>query len=132
MIRNILKADAIYGVGSPEQLARKHRAALTKLRQRGVQAVEHRAIGALVMRVNHGRWLGDCVCGAGVGGHPAWPEARCFACGAVYTPSFPAEAEAIEAVLVARPAVDTRNWQPGESVATLEAENRARGLQERG
>lgn len=82
--------------------------------------------------VNHGRWIGDCpVAGcnnaefAGAG----FPFV-CTECG--YGPAtvvFPANRQAIEALLLERP-LSTRNWTPGETLADLALENRERGIED--
>lgn len=86
----------------------------------------------LVARVNWGRWLGDCPTGdldAPVI-DPTWGVAVCLTCGSVFTSSIvlPANAAAIEAALMARPLVHTRNWDNSETLADLLAENAAHGL----
>lgn len=89
-----------------------------------------REAGAIVAYVNHGRWVGDCACGSGVSLDPTFATARCmgFGCGAVYRDVvWPADREAIEAVLSLRRTWASRNWLPGETVADLIAENRAHG-----
>ena len=54
--------------------------------------------------------------------------ARCFFCGAIHTQVvLPADRTALEAVLLRRPRAANRHWQPGETVAALEAENTAHG-----
>lgn len=42
--------------------------------------------------------------------------------------TWPADRAGIEAVLLKRPAPETRNWLPHETIATLEAENAEKGL----
>jgi hypothetical protein len=79
-------------------------------------------------RVNHGRWIVDCVCGNGASVSHEWREARCFACGAVYRGvAFPANADEIERVLVARPNRATQNWRH-ETVDVLRSENMEHGV----
>lgn len=79
--------------------------------------------------VNHGRWIIDCPCMNGVIVSREWGSACCFACGAVYvTLAFPAESDAIEAALLARPYRHQQNWFPGETVADLQRENAAYGV----
>jgi hypothetical protein len=95
----------------------------------------------LVARVNHGVWVASCSCGAR--GLPApgtvvfldrllgW----CIRCGnrawgggwrPIIAPG-PEERRAIERVLLCRPNVDDRNWESGETVADLVAQNREHG-----
>jgi hypothetical protein len=97
----------------------------------------------LIARVNHGTWIASCDCGAPPGGVPSagglvWFEAPwiwCLSCQnaanghawrAVDVPP-PRLRQQIDAVLAYRPEVETRNWNPTETVADLVAENRAHG-----
>jgi hypothetical protein len=99
----------------------------------------------MVARVNHGHWIASCECGSE--GEPSpgcvvwldWPIGWCVRCGnagaggrwrPVVVPDSPT-ALAIAAVLDLRPDPATQNWEPGESVAELVAENAAHGLSER-
>lgn len=89
----------------------------------------------LMAQVNHGVWIAtdDCDAQAGVfGGGVVWldnPVIWCPLCsnrstGHKWRPvALPAEREAIEAVLSARPDVTKRNWLPGESVEYLMQDN---------
>lgn len=129
MIMNLLAADGVLQVRSHADLVAIHRAALASLAERGIVATASVHPAPVFVRVGHGRWLFDCPCGASVAVHPAWPDARCLGCGSIFPAvRFPLEAPAIEAALVVRPALATRNWQPGEPVETLRAENRAHGV----
>lgn len=128
MVTNILQADAIYGVPTPAALAAKFEAHWAKLRKRGIQVAPTVSATPMVAYIDHGRWLIQCVCGGGVGVHQDWPEARC-GCGAIYTAIvFPDNRAAIEAALVVRPIMESRNWVAPESVDTLLAENVAHGV----
>jgi hypothetical protein len=95
----------------------------------------------LVARVNHGVWIASCDCGAR--GTPApgcvvWlsaPLGFCVRClnrgwGGGWRPLVVPEASeraAIEAVLVCRPKISDRNWEPGETIAVLADQNREHG-----
>lgn len=83
--------------------------------------------------INCGRWMISCAtlgCGDCPIVHPGWRAAVCFECGAVYTTlDIPANADVIEAILVARPQAVNRNWVPSETVADLIRENREHGLE---
>lgn len=96
----------------------------------------------LPAEVRHGVWIALCPCGQireGVyGGGVVWvdrpyvwcPLCRNKATGRRWRPVvLPAERMAIEAVLSVRPDAETQNWQPGESVADLLADNAAHGLE---
>lgn len=87
--------------------------------------------------VNHGRWCVDCPFGCGSAQYASRADRRffCIECGNDSTSGWvtviwpaPLDIAAIEAALGVRPQVATRNWQPGETVADLLAENQARGL----
>lgn len=83
----------------------------------------------LKARVNHGRLIADCPnCGAGIAVEPGWSGAGCLdeaeECYRWYTNVIiPADLAEIDAVLKARPRAANRNWEPGETVASLRAEN---------
>jgi ribosomal protein L37AE/L43A len=91
----------------------------------------------LVARINHGIWVASCECGARGLPRPGcvvfvdrqigW----CARCGnqstgrgwrPVVVPPEP-ERRQIEAVLLCRPNVGDRNWEPGETVADLVQQN---------
>lgn len=85
----------------------------------------------VLAHVNHGRWLGDCpFCASSQHVSKRDPWFFCAAClnAAVDHHAVPVEwpkdADAIEETLRERPFVTTRNWRPGETVASLRAENR--------
>lgn len=95
--------------------------------------------------VSGGWWVCKCPCGNAPSAHPpdgtdAWPEpvAVCLECGIVYRPLFPEDWREAEAVLLERPVAnrhyfphaETAAWvgSPAQSVASLQAENRARGV----
>ncbi|KKN16962.1 hypothetical protein LCGC14_0970790 [marine sediment metagenome] len=88
-------------------------------------------VAPLKARVNHGRWLVDCEC---AGAELAFEEGLfiCLSCfnlehGHKYRPViFPKHRKAIELALMSRPVVN-RNWEPGESLAFLKADNERHG-----
>lgn len=82
--------------------------------------------GTVTAYVNHGRWVADCPCGGAeliVENEPM----LCGSCAHSRMVVWPADVEAIESMLEVR---DDRNqnWQPGQTVEVLEAENLARGI----
>lgn len=80
-------------------------------------------------RVDLGRWIIDCACGAGNAAHPDWQGSACPACGAIHRRViFPDDREAIEAVLEERSRPGNKFWKPGETVADLVAENINHGV----
>lgn len=99
----------------------------------------------MIGRVNHGRWIASCSCGM-PGSLPTpgcivfldgpWALLGwCVRCGnqgwgggwrRIVVPP-PEERARIEAVLLCRPNVEDRNWEPDETVADLLAQNREHG-----
>ena len=89
----------------------------------------------LPARVYRGQWIVDCPCrGAGF----VWvaePITWCGSCGnralggSWRRVELPEDRAAIEVVLLERPDPDTRNWEPGETVAELIGENAANGIE---
>lgn len=88
-----------------------------------------------VAYANHGRWVADCP--SGCGGAMLLEPGAPYLCGHCWNAeiggrwrrvAWPRARRAIETLLLARPLAHTRNWQPGETLADLRAENAARGL----
>ena len=102
-------------------------AALAKLRRHGHQVELHDS-PEVAARIEAGRWIIDCECGAGNAVHPEFSVARCFGCGAMHKVKFPKDLADIEAMLLLRPQTVTRDWVPGETVATLRNENERHGV----
>lgn len=98
----------------------------------------------LVAEVNRGIWIARCHCRKRrTAEHPEAPGgvvwfdfpyiwcSRCenAECSGAWRPiRLIAPREVVEAILLARPDPDTRNWVAGESVEKLRRENRAHGL----
>jgi hypothetical protein len=85
--------------------------------------------------VNNGRWLVRCPYCPGAM-HASKFDQR-FMCGEASCPGpknvwlpvvWPADTDRIEALLAVRPSKSNRNWEPPESVAFLEQENKDRGI----
>lgn len=92
----------------------------------------------LQARVDHSRWIVDCPdpnCRGATMADIDDPRFYCFSChnkavGGDWLPvQFPAEREAIEKMLMERPAEGVRNWRPGETVADLVRENKDHALE---
>ena len=116
-------AYQVHGARNAERLAQRQEQVLTAKRRKPFKT-ERR----LVAYINCGRWLVDCLCGAGNAVDTETATALCFGCGAVHeTIVLPDEAEQIEQVLLLR-RVEYRHWFPGETAATLAAENAAHGV----
>jgi len=81
-------------------------------------------------RILYGRWLVDCpVCRGANDVIPSEPVYLCSSCGwpeRFVMVEFPPEIREIERLLLKRP-IQNRNWQPGETLAFLTAENIAYG-----
>lgn len=86
--------------------------------------------------VNRGRWIAECECG---GAEVVDPVTRLFMCASCFNAPHeyrwrlvelpdPVTTQVIEAALVMRPELRTRNWRSEESVANLIAENVEHGL----
>ena len=105
------------------------------------------ATGTVKAYINHGRWVVECPagCGHAIAASVSNPYFLCTMCGTKtnsgqwFHVTFPAERAEIEQLLVQRaPAhptrpnmpyfVNTRNWEPDETVEQLEQENRKRGV----
>lgn len=90
--------------------------------------------------VNHGRWVVNCQCGAGVRIAPPEPNVRCRDCHTIITPEYPPDWKSGNVVLRNRPNPQNRNWIPSleaavtlgtdkaETVDDLARENHAHGL----
>ncbi len=97
---------------------------IQKLRKAGYDVAIQVVPAPHLARVDLGRWILDCDCGAGVAIHPEWPTAGCCACGRIYNHIvYLIAPENIERVLMERPRVETRFWFPTETLAQLEDEN---------
>lgn len=82
-------------------------------------------------RYNWGRPIVDCpVCTSALTLPPQTPTFECWDCGARAEVEWP-DAEfvaGVERLLSMRPAVETRNWHPGETLHDLLAENVEHGV----
>lgn len=90
--------------------------------------------GVAYAEANWGRWIARCPrpwCTNALAVDPGQQTFRCEyrvgGCGWDSPVSWPADPDAIEALLIMRPAAQTRNWQPGETLEDLLAENAAHG-----
>ncbi len=80
-------------------------------------------------RITGGKWVVDCACGNAPSASPEWNVARCLECGAVFRNiEWPADALAIERVLLLRKSSTNRSWRSHESVEDLRRENLERGI----
>jgi hypothetical protein len=74
--------------------------------------------------VGGGAWLVRCPCGDAPSVDPETRIARCCYCGRVFRQLvMPADADAIETVLLRRPHVLRMNWHPAETLDDLKQEN---------
>lgn len=92
-----------------------------------------------VAEVNHNRWIAACgTCGGKEAVDPADPAFFCFSCFNIENGGHPRPVmfpdrdtiRKVEAQLLARPDVRTRNWAPHETADQLVAENLEHGLVE--
>jgi len=125
MYTRLLDAATALSVASPVAYRAWHQRSLHDA------AMVHESSVVLVARIDHGRWIVDCLCGAGVYTHPEWRLACCVDCGAIYhdivMPSAPAIA-ALTRLLLARARRENQHWSPGESLDRLKAENLAHNV----
>jgi hypothetical protein len=123
----IADARTIVRVSSPDAYRQKQQQAIRRMNRDGAHVTEQVITAPVAARIDHGRWILDCVCGSGVAVHPDWPEARCleFGCGRVYlNVLIPQDRAAIETELLRRPEPRNRNWDSrmGDTLETLRAE----------
>ena len=86
--------------------------------------------GDVLAEINHGRWLVRCpFCSGAEEAEPGEPIFYCQSCGNadndghVMSVKFPENRTEIEAVLLMRPDIGTRNWTATETWADLAKEN---------
>lgn len=120
-----IRTAADYMAWATRQLAGKNA-------RNGTNITFHVERAAILARIDFGRWIVDCVCGAGIATHPDWPAAPCVDCGAVYTNIvYPANRGRIEQLLSARPRQRNRFWYPTDRLEDLIALNVKYGVRER-
>lgn len=129
----IYGAKRLHNVRTPEELVAKHEAEIRKLADLGRidNARPFVCEEPVHARIDGGEWLIDCDCGAGNAVEPGWPEARCFACGAVHVNVVMPDEDLrlnVEHVLSARRHTKNRWWSPGERLLDLAIENAVRGV----
>lgn len=94
--------------------------------------------GTVYARHNWGRWIADCpACPSAVALSPGMDTAVCWDCGEKVDPIlWPADPDGIETLLSMRPAfvkddngswICPRNWEPGETLNDLLADNVTHG-----
>ena len=105
-------------------------AAWAKARQRGRLPAFETATETVKAVINNGRWVAECPTGDGCAFVVTKSEPYLICVLGPHGPYkvvFPANAAAIEAVLLLRPKPENRNWTT-ENVTHLRRENRAAGL----
>ncbi len=86
-------------------------------------------VGVAYARANWGRWCVDCPrCTSALALRPGAPVFDCWDCGARADIAWPSFTHDVERLLAMRPDVTTRNWEPGETLHDLLAENMAHGV----
>jgi hypothetical protein len=134
-MRDVIQQSCdMHGVRDTAQYRRRHAAAIARKSSTGQRIRVSESTEAIEARIDHGRWIVECPCGAGNAVDVAAKIALCFGCGTAHlNVRLPEQrtARAIERALLARPHVKTRNWQPDESVDDLMNENLRHGVMER-
>lgn len=123
----------LHRVQNESQLRAKHAAFIAKQVASGLRSIQiHQSDAPQIARVNHGAWVFDCDCGAGVGADPEFTASYCHGCGAIHTNVvFPENRAEIEACMLARPKTANRNWDPEESIDDALHDNHRHGFGER-
>jgi hypothetical protein len=117
-----------HNVRDAAEYAAAQAAHIERRRAAGARFEVHVDPAPLVARVDANSWIVDCSCGAGNATDPVWGVAYCFGCGAQHFDiAFPDDPTLIEALLVARPEVGRRGWDPGQSLSDLADENASIG-----
>jgi hypothetical protein len=91
----------------------------------------HESAEPKAAKINHGVWLLECDCGAGVAVDPSFSAGYCFGCGAIHTRvEWPAPEDRlnIEHVILARPKTVNRNWDPDETLIDVLVTNVDHGV----
>ncbi|GAA0528851.1 hypothetical protein GCM10010172_06830 [Paractinoplanes ferrugineus] len=85
--------------------------------------------GAIQARHNWNRWVVDCGnCPSALTVPPGTPHTQCWDCGFLIGPIvWPRDPDGIVAILSYRPDPNTRNWDPGETMEDLLAQNAEAG-----
>ncbi len=145
-MRPIVDARSMNGVKTPEDVAahvlqKRHPVPMTWPGPRDTRPSDAHAIAY----VNFGRWVADCPAAPcrhpmtgerGVGAEYVAPSLP-FMCQWCWNADigdrfrevdFPVDQQALEGELVKRVEPDNRNWTPGETVADLQIENIAHGV----
>lgn len=143
-MRPIVDARAFHSIETPEDMAayveQDRRASVAIGKPRETRVGDAHAVA----RIDWGRWLADCP--AVPCAHPVTAERAAgaeyvapglpFMCqwcwnqnieGRFREVDFPAEKKALEALMLHRPEVDMRSWNPSESLAQAQADNIAHG-----
>lgn len=129
----IKTARDVHGVRDEAQFRRFFEAAIARKVRHGQRVQVHEVSDPVEARIDHGRWLIDCACGAGNACDASWSAACCLECGAVHTQvRYPSNRHEIEALILDRPATATRNWRPREDVTDLARENLTHGIRPKG
>jgi hypothetical protein len=122
----------MFNVSTPDEWRSRHAFHLAQTRTRygrtAWQPYHRHSDAQIAPFINHGRWIALCpACQNGMAYSPEWRASLCFGCGAEYRAEPPTDWRVIEQVLLDRPA-ENQNWNPGETVSDLVAENVAHGV----
>jgi hypothetical protein len=94
-------------------------------------ALIHTGVARIAVRANWGRWILDCArCTSATWIEPGADLVCCRDCGTPAEAVWPSAemVYGVERLLLMRPDVTTRNWEPGETLHDLMEENVAHGL----
>lgn len=97
-------------------------------------ALIHTSVARVPVRANWGRWVLDCYrCPSATWVEPGTDLVCCYDCGTPAEAVWPSEEMiyGVERLLLMRPDVTTRNWEPGESLHDLLEENVQHGILQR-
>ncbi len=119
-------------VKDEQKLRQKHAAKIAEKIAKGMRSIQiHESSAPQIARINHGVWVFDCDCGAGVAADPHFSAGYCFGCGAIHTnvvwPSTEDRLN-IEHVILARHKTVNRNWDPDETLADVLVTNVEHGV----
>jgi hypothetical protein len=88
-------------------------------------------VGQVAARVNHSRWIADCLwCDGALILRPGTPNFDCPTCDSAWEVIWPSEETCVGIVrlLMMRPDPKNRNWLPGETLIDLMWENGRHGV----
>lgn len=116
----------MHAVRSTAEYRARHALFIRRAANKGRRVAVHESPAPVPARIDHGRLLVDCECGAGNAVDRKANLALCFGCGAVHTSVVvpdKSEWSRIERCLLARRRQQDRNWHHSESIEFIEQAN---------